>query len=102
MSKIKAFPFILIGTAAHILLGFAVIRAQLNCGIQPHCVPASAGTFANILGFPLNLVSWMWQSPGGGIPSWAFLAFFLNSVLSVTIIWFVLNALLKLRAKGTS
>ncbi len=102
MNRIKALPFILIGTAVHIFLGLAVVSAQLNCGIHPHCVPTSAGTFANILGFPLNLVTWMWQSPGGGIPSWAFLALFLNSVLAVTIIWFVLKAILKLRAKGAS
>lgn len=98
--KIKTLPFIFIGTIVHIGLGMAVISTQLDCGIQPNCIPDNTKAFANILGFPLNLVTWMWQRPDGGIPSWAFLAFFVNSVLAVTTIWLVLKTVLRFFKKG--
>ena len=46
MMKLKALPFILMGTAMHIVCGYAVVSAQLDCGIQPHCVPPITEPFA--------------------------------------------------------
>lgn len=105
MKRSRAIPFILIGSALHVALGFSVIGTYLKCDIQPNCVPPITKVLTGILGFPLNLVSWMWSESDGSISNLSFALFFLNSVLAVTFIWFVFKAFLRLgenmsRTKG--
>lgn len=100
MKKLKAIPFILIGSVIHILMGFMVMNTYLDCGIHPNCAPPATKVLTSTLGLPLSLVSWMWSTPDGSISGLQFVLFFLNSVLAVTIIWFVLKAILRLRPKS--
>ena len=90
MSKIKLFAFVLIGALVHFGLLMAVIVSRLDCGIQPNCVSRINMMAGAALAFPINLFTWIFYPHGAGLGSWYFILMFINSLLAVTLIWFVL------------
>jgi hypothetical protein len=81
--------FIVGGSIVHFGLLFILILQRISCDIQPHCVSAANKVGVAILGFPLNVILWMLYPHGLGASSWSYLLAMINSLLAVTIIWFV-------------
>jgi hypothetical protein len=102
MIKIKAIPFILLGTVVHVGLCIANIAADIGCDTRTNCLSMTTRVGAVILGFPANLVSWLWQTENAKVTSWSFVFLLLNSVLAVTILWFVLKLFLNRGANSVS
>ena len=101
MPRIKILAFIAIGALVHFGLLLAVIFSRLDCGIQPRCVSRINMLAGDILAFPVNLFSRALYSHGVGLGGWYFILMFVNSILAVTLIWFVFIRLLIGRNKVT-
>jgi hypothetical protein len=90
MAKLKAIPFILVGTVFHLVLCLAVIATVMSCANPTACESPLTNLWEQILGFPLSLIRML--SHQGYSPASEFSIFYipLNSLLAVTIIWFAL------------
>ncbi|RDD80993.1 hypothetical protein DVJ77_14945 [Dyella tabacisoli] len=102
MNKIKAIPFIVLGTIVHVMLVATVFGAYISCDTRTNCVSTATRVSATVLSFPINLVSWIWERDDARISSGSFLILLLNSVLAVTIVWFFLKAIVSLGRKSIS
>lgn len=99
MTKIKAVPFILMGTMLHVGACVAVAVQFFDCDTRSECVSPATRIFADILAFPLILVRWIWQSKDQRMSSGSYLYLLINSLLAVTIVWFVAKPFLNRRGK---
>lgn len=90
MKKIKATLFILTGTLIHFGLMYKLILNSLACDMQPSCVSHASQMGMAILGFPLNLIRWILFPNEIKPPDGLFVLLLLNSLLVITLIWFLL------------
>ena len=89
-SRLSVIAFILVGALVHFGLLFLVIVGGLTCGIQPHCVSRLNEIGGYLLAFPLNLVAWIFRFDPVMLAVNFYILMFLNSLVAVTLIWFVL------------
>lgn len=90
MIKIKPLPFIVIGTLIHLGLCVAVFSVRMNCNFREQCMPLLAKVSEQILALPLYLLVLLFRVNGGGPSGFTLLYVVLNSLLAVTILWFLL------------
>jgi len=102
MIKIKALPFIVIGTLIHLGLCVGVFSVRMNCNFREQCMPMFAKVSEQILALPLNLLVLLFHVNGGGPGGFTLFFVLLNSLLAVTILWFVLVRPLVRRANKRS
>ena len=99
MFKIKAYLFILLGTLVHFGLIFCLILNRISCEMQPNCVSTANKVGVAILGFPLDVITWILYPHGVRANGWFYILVLFNSIAAVTIIWFVLVTPLVKRAR---
>lgn len=102
MSKTKTVLFILAGTLVHFGLMFALVLQRISCDIQPNCVSTTNKVGVAILGFPMNVVMWVLYPHGARADGWFYIFALVNSLVAVTIIWFVFVRLIFGRVKRAS
>jgi hypothetical protein len=88
--KIKAFPFIAIGTVLHLGLCVTAFSARMNCNFHEQCMSAFARVSEQVLALPLYLFVLLFHVNGGGPGGLTLFYAVLNSILAVTILWLVL------------
>jgi hypothetical protein len=103
MNKLTSSCFIAAIAILHqVCLVFLVAR-YIECNGRPGCIGPGTTMSGYILGFPLNLVSWLWpKHPNQPLSQWAFALAMLNALLFGCIVYFVLNMFLKKRATRIS
>lgn len=96
MSKRKSVAFFFLITLVHFALTIALLISGLSCGMQAICASSVSDVAAEVLAFPLNLVSLglgglgidvdevVRRYLGGEIV----VIYLLNSLLAAAIIWF--------------
>lgn len=96
MSKRKSVAFFFLITLVHFALTVALLISGLSCGMQASCASSVSDVAAEVLAFPLNLVSLglgglgidvdevVRRYLGGEIV----VIYLLNSLLAAAIIWF--------------
>jgi hypothetical protein len=89
-SRLGVVAFILVGALVHFGLLYQVIVEGLTCGIQPHCVSRLSEIGGYVLAFPLNLVAWVFRFDPMRLWVDFYILMFMNSLVAVTLIWFVL------------
>jgi hypothetical protein len=89
-SRLSVVAFVLVGALVHFGLLYQVIVEGLTCGIQPHCVNRLSEIGGYLLTFPLNLVAWVFRFDPVMLGVNFYILMFLNSLVAVTLIWFVL------------
>lgn len=94
MTKIKAAPFILMGTILHISASVAVAAQFFDCDTRSECVSSVTRMCADVLAFPLILVRWIWQTKDQRMSGGSYLYVLINSLLAVTLVWFVVKQFL--------
>lgn len=97
MSKLSSIPFVALVAFLNLVCNALLLARYIGCNDQPGCIGPGTTIIASILNFPLDLVSWLWQTPNQPIPKWAFVLGILNAVLFGYIVWFALSWLLKRR-----
>jgi hypothetical protein len=86
----KKVLFIVIGTIIHFSLIFLVIVNRIGCEVQPNCVSEANTIAGDILGFPMNVITWVLYPNGAKANGWFYILVLLNSLFAVTLLWYVL------------
>ena len=95
MNKTKSIIFILVATALHVVLDGLLTARYIGCNGRIGCMGLWDKICEYILGFPLRLISWMWQTPGQPATEGTLDVMLLNSFLAASIICAVVNIFLK-------
>jgi hypothetical protein len=90
MVKLKAVPFILMGTVVHLGLCMLVVQAEVECEDRINCVSPLTRIFEQILAFPLSLVRMLFHQNDTLANGFTIFYVIFNSLLAVAIVWFVL------------
>jgi hypothetical protein len=95
MSKHSFIPFV--GAASFLnLCGQAFLFVQyMSCNGRPDCIGAGTTISGYIIGFPLELVSWLWQRPDQPLSRWVLVVVLINALLFGLVLWAALNMLLR-------
>jgi hypothetical protein len=97
MSKPNSILFVVVAAILN-LVGYVFLLARyIGCNDQLGCIGPGTTITGYILGFPLNVLSWLWQKPGQPMSHWAFVLAILNAVLFGCVLRFVLNMFFKKR-----
>lgn len=103
MTKLKVAFLIFIGGLVHFLLMMKVVVDRLSCGVQPHCVGLLNRAAGYILEAPLgSAFSILHGSKNdvdliGVFGNAIFIFYFANSVLTVGLLWLLINQITKPR-----
>jgi hypothetical protein len=102
MIKLKAAPFIVVGILVHLGLCVAVFSLRVNCNFRDQCMSTFARISEQILAMPLSLFFMLLRLGGGAPTGFNLLYPIINSIMAVTILWFVLVRPLMQRAARRS
>lgn len=99
MKKLKALPFIIIGTICHLALWALLIGRYIDCQGDPSCAGFGTKISGYLLGLPLDLVSWIWEPSDSNHPmqSGGVIILLINSVLAVSLIYWAIKSYVKHR-----
>jgi len=97
MNKFHAFVFIIGTTFVHLACCAIVAGNYIGCNDRVGCVGIGTKVFGYILGFPLNLVSWIWQAPDQPISRATMIGVLANSLFAACILCFLVNRVLRRR-----
>lgn len=99
MRKLKGPLFILFGTICHLALWALLIGKYIDCQGAPNCVGSGAKISGYLLGFPLDLISWIWEpsDPNHPMQSGGVILLPINSILAVSIVYWAISSYLKRR-----
>jgi hypothetical protein len=99
MMKLKAIPFILVGTICHLALWALLIARYIDCLGDSVCVGFGAKVGGYVLGFPIELISWIWEpsDPHHPMQSSHVILLPINSILAVSIFYLIVSFYFKHR-----
>jgi hypothetical protein len=90
MARLKAIPFIVVGTVVHLALGVLVVGARINCDFREKCISTTTRVVDWALSFPFAMLVALFHLGGGPITGFTLFLVLLNSLSAVTIVWFAL------------
>lgn len=102
MNKAKSFWFIVVATLVHQFCYGLLIARYMSCNGRPGCIGSVTEAIEYVLGFPLNLFSWMWHKPGQPVSELLLVLMWLNAVLAAILLYVVVNFLFFKRATRTA
>jgi hypothetical protein len=95
MNRGDSIRFIVLASLVNLVGSAFLFGRYIGCNDQSGCIGLGTTISAWLLGFPLDLVSWLWQKPGQPMSEWACVWVMVNSVLAAFILCLLLNVFLK-------